>query len=893
MKHVDIKTFGQELNKFRITSQARSGKKFNGKTIGKDLNIPHSTIYAYLNGANMPPRENLEAILTLLEATPDERAELRHLWEQAELNKWTRAEVKDMSPAPVVAIAQTSQTLPLAVPDFTGRGEEQRQLDQLAERAIEKSSTASVAAIVGTVGVGKTALAVNWAHATRDQFADGQLYLDLRGYSPDDAISPADALLRLLATLGIPQRDIENDLVGRIDQYQKLISTRRMVLILDNAKNADHVRDLLPNSSSCLTLVTSRDSLGGLVIERGATRIEVAPLSNNEAIELLEGLIGERVKTEPEAALELSSRCACLPLALRIAAEVAVFRQATALKKIVKELSDEQQALDVLDDSGDDRTALRVVFSWSYKQLSSQSADTFRLAGLHPSVEFDDYAIAALTDSSLRDAKKLGVTLSRAHLIYRTSSDRYSMHDLLRFYARECSNQEDSPATQADALGRLFDFYLTAASQATSKLYPQSQANQNDLPSCATPLPAFDEVEDAEDWIRVERSNVVSMSYLFSRYDWIERAQRLVQIMGVHLRVQAYHADSELLHNNTLELARQSGHKEAEAYTLDGLAGIYVAQGKLQLALDCLDGSLTLFQELEDLAGQALVLSHIGVSNLEMGNYPVAEESLEQALSIYYRLGNVDRQGIILNNLGILYERAGLKSKAIERYNEAYDIHTRNENWIPVADTLTNLGTVFGRNGDYKVAIGYLRRALILCRHHNHRHGEALCLVNLGLVTERLGRYSLSLGLLSNGLFLSREIGDRRHEALALANLGVLARELGDFDTGIQYVNEGLAVSRASQSGITEVQCLNTLGELLLAKGDSSAAASTHDKAKIVAIEINTVGEQMRALKGLGECSVADGDIPTARAYWLEALTLPAEGNEQEKQIREKLAQIS
>ena len=338
--------------------------------------------------------------------------------------------------------ALVPRELPADVDRFTGRSAELAELDQLLAAgggADRDTATAAGAALIcvvaGTAGVGKTALAVHWGHRVRDAFPGGQLYVDLRGYDPGKPVTAAGALAGSLRALGVADQDIPADVGERAACYRSLLDGRRALVVLDNAASVEQVRPLLPGTPSCVVVVTSRDSLPGLVARHGARRLGLDLLPAGDAVGLLRELIGERVAADPVAAATLAAQCARLPLALRVAAELAAAGPDMDLAELAGELADQQRRLDLLDAGGDPRTAVRAVFSWSYRRLPADVARAFRLIGLHPGPDLDTFAAAALTGTSAQQAADLLRQLARGHLIHRAAPGRYAMHDLLRAYA--------------------------------------------------------------------------------------------------------------------------------------------------------------------------------------------------------------------------------------------------------------------------------------------------------------------------------------------------------------------------------------------------------------------------------------------------------------------------
>lgn len=352
--------------------------------------------------------------------------------------------------------------LPADVDVFTGRAEELAELDHLLAAGLTAgpgSTAVVITAVSGTAGVGKTALALHWAHRVRGEFPDGQLYVNLRGYDSDPPIPVEDALAGLLRALGLAGPDIPPEVDERAAAYRSLLDGRRILVVLDNAASVEQIRPLLPGARSCVVVVTSRDSLAGLAARHGARRLDLDLLPPDDAVALLRALIGERVDAEPDAAATLAEQCARLPLALRMVAELVATRPGTSLAGLVDELAGGQRRLERLNAGGDPRTTVRAVFSWSYRHLPADAARAFRLLGLHPGPDLDADAAAALTDTAVEQAQYLLDLLARAHLISLTSPGRYTMHPLLHAYSTQLATENDTEAERQAALTRLLATY--------------------------------------------------------------------------------------------------------------------------------------------------------------------------------------------------------------------------------------------------------------------------------------------------------------------------------------------------------------------------------------------------------------------------------------------------
>jgi transcriptional regulator with XRE-family HTH domain len=340
------------------------------------LDIDRSTVVRWERGESEPLPWIRHKLATALQVTADRLEEL--------------LAISGVPARPGGAAPDVPRQLPPAVAGFTGRSAELDALTALLDRPAGQAPEAVViSAIGGTAGVGKTALAVQWAHQVADRFPGGQLYVNLRGYDQDRPMPAGDALAGFLRALGVPGQEIPLDADERASRYRSLLAGKKLLVVLDNAGSVEQVWPLLPGSASCAVVVTSRDALAGLVARHGATRLELDLLPAEDAVGLLRELIGRRVNDDPGAAGMLAAQCCRLPLALRVAAELAAARPDVPLAELAGELADQQQRLDLLDAGGDPRTAVRAVFSWSYRHLDPAAARAFRLAGLHPGPDFD------------------------------------------------------------------------------------------------------------------------------------------------------------------------------------------------------------------------------------------------------------------------------------------------------------------------------------------------------------------------------------------------------------------------------------------------------------------------------------------------------------------------
>jgi DNA-binding SARP family transcriptional activator/Flp pilus assembly protein TadD len=746
--------------------------------------------------------------------------------------------------------ATVPRELPGLVAGFVGRAGELAALTELLDRSAEQApAPVVISAIGGTAGVGKTALAVQWAHRTADRFPDGQLYVNLRGYDPDRPMPAADALAAFLQALGVPGQEIPPEEDERAARYRSLLAGRRALIVLDNAGSVEQVRPLLPGNPACAVVVTSRDSLAGLVARDGATRLELDLLPPDEAVALLRALIGRRVEDDPGAAATLAGQCCRLPLALRVAAELAAARPDVPLAELVGELANQQQRLDLLDAGGDPRTAVRAVFSWSYRHLDADAARAFRLAALHPGADFDPYAAAALANTGLRQARAVLDVLTRAHLIQPAGLGRYGIHDLLRAYARELA-AGDGKEEQWAALTRLFDHYLHTASAAMDALYPAERHRRPRIPPSATPVPPVTGPDAARAWLDAERTALVAVTVYAAGHGWPAYATSLAATLFLYLEQGGHYPETMTIHSHARAAAQRIGDQTAEATALNHLAGVHWRQSHYQQAVSYLRQALALFRQADDRAGQGRALGNLGQIHHCLGRYREAIGLYRQALAIFDETGDLTDKANALNCLGVSEERQGRYDLAARHHRQALAIGAEIGAAQIESGALVNLGTVGLRQGRYRQAAGHLYQALAMCR----------------------------------------QIGVRDAEAETLARIGDVCLRQDHPEEATRHMQEALALYRELGNPSGEADALNSLGEVLLAVGQLPDARFEYAAALRLAAETRDKYQQARAHHGLGEAYRASSALGEASAHWQQALALFTElGTPEAGQVRAQL----
>ena len=731
--------------------------------------------------------------------------------ERAEFTEIPRAAQDDAGQPPE---RQVPRHLPAATAGFTGRTGELSTLTRLLDTG-SPPGTMVISAIGGTAGVGKTALALHWAHRVAGRFPDGQLYVNLRGYDPGQPMLPADALAGFLRALGVPGQEIPPGGEERAARYRSLLAGRRMLVLLDNAASAEQVRPLLPATPDCVTVVTSRDTLAGLVARDGARRLDLDLLSPADADILLTTLIGDRAAADPDATTALATACARLPLALRVAAELAAARPGVPLASLAAELADQQRGLDLLEAGGDPRTAVRAVFSWSYRQLGPDAARLFRLAGLHPSPGFDGYAAAALAGTGATEATHLLGLLARAHLIGTTRPGCLGMHDLLRDYAAELAAGHDGQDACRTALTRLFDHYLHSAATAMDTLHPAERHRRPRVCAPGTPVPPVGDPADAAAWLEASRSTLVEVVAYAAGHGWPWHATRLAATLSRYLDTGGHVSEAITVHTSARRAAHQAGDLAGEADALAGLGIIDWTQGRYRQAADLFRQALALYQEAGDRIGEARSLNNIGIADGRQGRHQEASHHFRRALALYRASGDRTGEARSLANLGVARRNEGHLSEATGHLRQALGLHRAAGSRSGEAETLVELGGVAMCEGRHDEAAGHFRQALALFRETGAGARAAYALNGLGEAFLAAGQAGRARAEHATALTLASQAADKLEQARAHDGLGRAHHDLGDTGQARRHWTEALALY--TELGFDEADqvraSLATLGE--------------------------------------------------------------------------------
>ncbi|MFJ4783904.1 AfsR/SARP family transcriptional regulator [Streptomyces sp. NPDC088794] len=623
--------------------------------------------------------------------------------------------------------------LPMGVRGFSGRDEELARLEEILVSATEQPSAVVISAVSGTAGVGKTALAVHWARRAQRAFPDGQLYVNLRGFAPGGSVmSPAEAVRGFLDALGVPPARIPAGLEAQAGLYRSLLAGRRMLVVLDNARDAEQVRPLLPGAPGCLALITSRKSLTGLAAAEGAHLLTIGLLAPGEARELLIRRLGaDRVAADPGAVGEIIGRCAGLPLALAIVAARAAAQPELPLAALAEELRRADGRLDALD-GGEAASQVRAVFSWSYHALSSDAGRLFRLLGLHLGPDAALPAIAALAGLPEPRARVLLTELVRGHLLTEHPLGRYGFHDLLRAYAAELVAAHDSDDARRAASHRMFDHYLHTAHLADALLTPRP--NPTPLPA-AQPGAAPEELTDhrqAQAWFSAEAPVLLAAVERAPAAGFPVHTWRLASALTTYLDRHGYWRALTDVHTKALDSARHQG----------------------------------------DRAGQAEAHRGLGLAQDRLNRPAEARANYLRALELFGEVGSHDGQARIHQHLSRMYNAQGRHQQALGHAHDSLAHHRAAEDRAGQSAALNNIGWTLAQLGDHQQALTHCRQALDLAEETGDLNGQAHIQDSLGYIHHRLGRHTEAVDRYRQALDLFHQTGARRSEAAALVCLG-------------------------------------------------------------------------------------------------------------------------
>ncbi|MEU8633658.1 tetratricopeptide repeat protein [Amycolatopsis sp. NPDC048633] len=814
----DVAGFVREVDLLRRLAARGTGKARVSLTeLARSVDVPRSTVHAYVSGKIHPPSDVFDRIVIALRVPRGAWASWNEAWFRVAAH--LHAEKKEL-------VAGAPRQLPLDVGGFAGREQDLAGLDQL----LTGSPDTGIALVTGMPGVGKTALAIRWAHRAAASFPDGQLFANLRGFADARPADPADVLFGFLRALGMAERAIPRDADRLAACFRSAVAGRRMVVVLDDASSAEQVRPLLPGTPSCAVVITSRTRLVGLVAREGAVPHQLGPLGTDDAIALIRHTAGPgRVDADPASAAELARVCGRLPLALRIAAAHARVRAGMPLSAIVEELRS-ADPLAVLDAAVDRETAVRTAIALSYRALEPPAQRVFRLLGLFPVDGIALPALAAATELEPESLVPVIGTLLDMHLLVERTPARYSQHALLHSWARLRCREDDADDVRDSALLRLISHYAGLATEAAQLRHPRPYREKY---ACVRSGGAsFTDAAAAMTWFDVEFTTLATLTR--------QAAAAGLDALATQLCV-ALHFEFER-------------HRSAE----------WLPVSEAALAAARVAG---------DAAGQVLCLRVLGSAHWSRSDHAEALRHLDEAVRLADELDAPDLRRLVLSDLGRTSISIGRLHDAAEYYRRALDLESARGGVASVAN-LVVLGDVRWELGDLANAYELQVRAIETATRQGYAAGLQLAESHAGRAGQALGDLERAVEHYRTGLELCRSTGEHADEASVLANLAGALRDLGEHDDALTTARDALGKATRLAMLRTQASARHVLGTVMVELGRVDEARVELDSALNLAIAANHPRGRGDALVALSTVHLRQKAFDEAYAAAGEALAV-------------------
>jgi tetratricopeptide (TPR) repeat protein len=766
---------------------------------------------------------------------------------------------------------------------FTGRTAELERLLSMGPDP-GRATAVVISAIDGMAGVGKTALAVYAAHRMVERFPDGQLFIDLHGFTATVApVRPAEALDRLLRMLGVPGEQIPAGVDDRAALWRSVLAGRRMLIVLDNAATEAQVAPLLPGAAGCLVLVTSRRRLAGLEATHTVS-LDTLPVA--DAVAMFASTAGQLrlVGESRELVVEAVELCGRLPLAIRIAAARLTDRPVWALADLVARLRDEDLRLAALADPERMRS-VTAALELSYQQLDAGSQRMYRLLGLHPGPDLDLYAAAALADIPGERSRVLLDRLISAHLLQEPAHGRYKFHDLVRAHAITVAEAE--PGRRA-ALALLLDHYQHTAAAAMDVGYPYERQRRPQVPPARTPGPDLSAPASALGWLDVELPNLLAAARYATEHGRAEYILDLSAILHRHLWIRGRFRDAERLYHRALTTARATGHRAGQRTALVALGDVQLLQGRYESAADHFRQGLRIARSTGDRAGEATPLVGLGRAHRHQGDYEQAADRFGQGLRIARTTGNHTSELDALVGLADIHGVMGRYEQAASHYGAALQIACATGNRAGEVHALVGLGRVDLWQGRYEQAADHFGQVLRISRSTGNRGGELNALNGLGHAYRRAGRHAEAIDHYRQALLIARATRHRISELNALNGLAWLDRHQGRHRQAVDHYQNLLDIAQDSGDRYYEFEAWQGLGRLQHAAGQPETAVAHHAQALTLADDLGRPDGQARAHDGLAHAHHTLHHNEQARRHWqrgLEILVALGADDAEEEQV--------
>ncbi|MFI9012393.1 BTAD domain-containing putative transcriptional regulator [Actinosynnema sp. NPDC053489] len=642
--------------------------------------------------------------------------------------------------------------LPAAASGFIGRDEELAWLDRLCDSRDPAATT--IAVVNGAPGIGKSELTVTWGHRRAEQFPDGLLFASLNGFAPDrDPVEPAEVLARFLLALGVPADGVPRDLDDRVGLYRSVLAKRRVLVVLDDAWDAEHVRLLLPPGAGSVVLVTTRRRLESLVVSNGARMLTLDTLSDDEAVRLVDEVVGKPVSDqEPAAVRGLVELCGNLPLALRIAAAKLVSSPEWTVEALVAQLSDDAVRLRTLD-LADTGVGVERALAVSYRNLPPELAETFRAAGLVPGRWVSPHAIAAVCDIDLGTAAARLADLADAHLLVEQWRGGFVLHDLVRLYARGVVEHRER------GLRRLMDHYLSACDHARRLIRPASDGldftGDPTVPRPATPSQALS-------WFDKEWANVIALVHAGAEAGLHEQVWQLVRLVHTYCVTRLVSREWHGVAEFGLASARAIGDRRGEMLVLHAVHDVNNRAGALRGTLDQARLAHRIAVDLGEPRHLVMTLDQLALALVAEGRVEEALAHHREAVELARRDGDALGEATVLNNLAQVEQRLGQREAAARHQYLAMEIYHRHGDERAYAVAMNNLAELYAELGLLPEAEDYARQGVELARGGSMQFEEAFGRQVLGAVLAQRGERVAAQAELAESLRLFVRLGSPR-----------------------------------------------------------------------------------------------------------------------------------
>lgn len=840
--------------------------------------LPESTTSYVLRGDRPASadfvRSFVAACLRVRQRDPAEIGELVDRWHQAWVAVANGAGQADdgravAGPPPDASVPRQ---LPADVAGFAGRGEELAALNGVLSGSGRAATTVVIA---GPAGVGKTTLAVHAGHRLARRYPDGQLFIDLHGFAASlSRVEAGEALDRLLRALGVLAERIPADLDDRAALWRSVLAGRRMLIVLDNAAEVRQVEPLLPGATGCLVLVTSRRTLAGLAAT-GTVPLDVLPVA--DAVALFRGTVGysRRFDGQPELLADAVELCGRLPLAVRIAAARLRSHPSWGLPDLVNRLQDQDRRLAELADDGGSGS-IAAALEMSYRQLSAQQQLSFGALGLHPGLDLEPYAAAAMLGTTLEQAGKLLDRLLDIHLLQEPAPGRYVFHDLVRAYAAGTATAGTRwrRRQRRRAVIRLLDFYRHTASVAAAAGPSSPPTRLGRVPPARTPVPDLPTAEVGAAWCDAELPNLLAAARYAADTGLVAYTWHLSAALARHLRLRSRHGDAESLHRLALECASTAGHRAGELVALVGLGWARTGLSRPREAFEDFERALEIALATGDCRGELDALVGVGRIHLQEGRHALATDSYRNALAIAVATGERAGEGDALRGLGYLNLVKGRYEQAMADYTGALEIARATGSRSGELNVLAPLGEVHRLLGRYDQAQNAYRRCLEIARAIGKPDSEMSAMVGLSHIDRLRGRYEKAKAECRRALEIARSLGDRTAELSVLASLGWIHRRQGLFDHAAGIYQQILDIAVELGYRNWQFEAGHGLGRVHHDSGDHQRAVARHREAVDLATELDQPADRARAHEGLARAHRALGEHREARLHWQRALEI-------------------